>query len=255
MDRFTVSNIQYATILGAGHGIGLALVNAILAGCPKAHVFASYRDRSRAQDLIDANERYPERLTIDCVDPTQEESLAAFCQGITNKSPQMDLTINCVGVLNDSACRPEKSLHQVSMQSLTHSFAVNAAVTPLLAKELLPLIRRSPLAVFSSVSAKVGSIEDNSLGGWYGYRASKAALNMFLKNIAIECSHRSIRCIALALHPGTTRTSLSEPYLKNSKLKIHSASQTASNMLAVLEGKTLRDSGRFFSWDQTEIPW
>ena len=255
MDSFKLKKVQYSTILGAGHGIGLALVKTILTKSPKSHVFASYREKNHAQSLLEIKKIYPKRITLACVNPTKEASLESFYQVVASKASQMDLMINSVGVLNDLVCQPEKNLSKISIEALTHSFVVNSAVTPLFAKVFLPLIRKSPLSLFSSISAKVGSIEDNCLGGWYGYRASKAALNMFIKNISIEFSNRSIPCIALSIHPGTTETALSKPYIKKSKLKIHSTSETASNIFAVFEGKTLYNSGKFLSWDGTEIPW
>lgn len=255
MDSFKLKKVQYSTILGAGHGIGLALVRAILMESSESHVFASYREKNRAQSLLEMKKLYPNKLTLACVNPTKENSLESFYQVVAGKASQMDLMINCVGVLDDLVCHPEKILSKISMEALTHSFIINSAVTPVFAKTFLPLIRKSPLSLFSSISAKVGSIEDNYLGGWYGYRASKAALNMFIKNIAIEFSNRSIPCLALSIHPGTTKTALSEPYIKKSKLKIHSTSETASNILDVFEGKKLHNSGKFFSWDGTEIPW
>ena len=106
-----------------------------------------------------------------------------------------------------------------------------------------------------TISAKVGSISDNKLGGWYGYRASKSALNMFIKNISIEYKNRKAPCIALAIHPGTTDTELSKPFIARSKLTIHTPEQTAENILNVIDSKRLEDSGKFLSWDGTEIAW
>jgi NAD(P)-dependent dehydrogenase (short-subunit alcohol dehydrogenase family) len=111
------------------------------------------------------------------------------------------------------------------------------------------------LSVFATISAKVGSISDNRLGGWYAYRASKAALNMFIKNIAIEFARNKKKIILLSLHPGTTKTELSEPFTKNTKYQLHTPIETAKNLLSVIENKTLDDSGKFFSWDGEELPW
>ena len=252
---FTLKKVEAAAVCGAGHGIGLELTKTILEQQPNAQLFASYRNKDQAAGLLELQKAYGNRLKITCLKPTELGSLENFYNEISSRVKHLDLIINSIGVLHDEGCRPEKSLEQISLDRLIHSFTVNAAITPLLAKALLPLIRKSHFSLFASISAKVGSIEDNRLGGWYGYRASKSALNMFIKNIAIECQNRSIPCIALAIHPGTTKTSLSEPYIKNTKLKIHSPEETASNILSVLEGKTLHQSGKFYSWDHKEIPW
>ncbi len=120
----------------------------------------------------------------------------------------------------------------------------------------MPLLRPKSGSIFASISAKVGSIEDNRLGGWYGYRASKAALNMFLKTIAIEYSRRCPKTIVVALHPGTTDTRLSQPFQKNvPPEKLFPVSKTVNLLLEVLAGLKLADSGEFFSWDGSRLPW
>ena len=255
MDRFKLNHLQSAVVFGAGHGIGLSLAVQLLMTCPKAHIFASYREEHRARELFDLKDKHSDRMSIALVKPLEEDSLRSFHQELASKTDQVDLVLNCIGTLHDAHCRPEKSLSQITLQKLVHSFMINSAITPIIAKSFMPLLRKSPLSLFAAISAKVGSIEDNRLGGWYGYRASKSALNMFVRNIALECTHRSIPCIVLSLHPGTTETSHSRPYIKNSRLNIHSPSQTAVNLLTVLDGKSLQDSGKFFSWDDSEIPW
>ena len=255
MENFRIKNVKTAVIFGAGHGIGLALTKELLTKNVGVQIFASYRVKENAQNLMKLAETFPNRLNIVFLEPINESSRSDFFQCVSQKTDQVDLIFNCIGVLNDENCQPEKNLSQITVEKLIHSFTVNAALTPLLAKTFLPLISRSSISLFSTLSAKVGSIEDNHLGGWYGYRGSKAALNMFIKNIAIECSNRSIPCILLSIHPGTTTTSLSIPYIKNSKLKIHNPKETAVNILSVINNKNLSDSGKFFNWNNTEIPW
>jgi len=133
---------------------------------------------------------------------------------------------------------------------------VNSIGAVLLAKHLMPLLRHKEGSIFASISAKVGSIGDNRLGGWYGYRASKAALNMFLKTISIEYSRRCPKTIVVALHPGTTDTRLSQPFQKNVPPgKLFPVEKTVNLLLDVLASLKLADSGEFFSWDGSRLPW
>jgi NAD(P)-dependent dehydrogenase (short-subunit alcohol dehydrogenase family) len=162
---------------------------------------------------------------------------------------------NSVGVLQDDEVSPEKALTAVSADGLMRYFLVNAVVTPLIAKHAMPLLRGPRLSVFAALSARVGSIGDNRLGGWYGYRASKAALNMFVKTLSVEFSRRHNRCLFLALHPGTTRTPLAAPFIARTHYQVHEPQATAENLFSVVAGKTLAESGRFYAWDGQPIPW
>ena len=111
------------------------------------------------------------------------------------------------------------------------------------------------MGIFASISAKVGSIGDNQLGGWYGYRASKSALNMFIKTLAIEFDNRKIPAVVLAIHPGTTATELSRPYVSATKMTVHSVEKTADHILSILDQRNKQDSGKFLNWDGSELPW
>ena len=255
MENFQIEECEYVAVVGGGHGIGLALVERMLSALPKCHVFASYRREEKAQQLINLQSQYPNQLTTFQLDPVNEHQLENWSEQLSSLTERIDLVINCVGMLHDDQWKPEKSLRSLSFEQLAHYFAVNSAVTPVLAKHLLPLLKHKKLSMLVTLSAKVGSISDNRIGGWYGYRASKAALNMLLKTLSIEFTNRKTHCIALSLHPGTTATELSEPYTSLSKVKSNEPSVTAANLLRVLDGKTPADSGKFFSWDNTEIEW
>ena len=135
---------------------------------------------------------------------------------------------------------------------------INVVSTVLLAQVYKNFIKDANNPVFAALSAKVGSIEDNRMGGWYSYRISKAALNMTLKNIAIEYSRLNKKSCVCALHPGTTDTKLSEPFMRTAqkKYKIHSPSETAQHMINVIEkGQQARETGVFYSWDGQKLPW
>ena len=123
-------------------------------------------------------------------------------------------------------------------------------------KHLIPLLKHPERSILATISAKIGSIGDNQIGGWYGYRASKAALNMFLRTAAIEYKRTSPQTIMVMLHPGTTDTQLSKPFQRNvPPEKLFDRDRTATQLLQVLDQLTEKDSGEFFSWDGSRLPW
>ena len=219
-------------------------------------IFATYRDSNTASELLELQDRYSDRLKCLQVDITSESQIAAAIKQIQTEVKQLHLAIYCVGVLHDSKIAPEKSLRQINAENLIYSFQVNSVGAVLLAKHLMPLFKKTDPSIFASISAKVGSIGDNRLGGWYGYRASKAALNMFLKTTAIEYSRRCPKTIVVALHPGTTDTRLSQPFQKNvPEGKLFPVEKTVNLLTKVMSNLEQKDSGEFFSWDGTRLPW
>ena len=144
----------------------------------------------------------------------------------------------------------------INSDNLLRYFQINSIGAILLAKHIMSLLRHKEDSIFANISAKVGSIGDNRLGGWYGYRASKAALNMFVKTISIEYSRRCPKTIVVALHPGTTDTRLSQPFQKNvPPEKLFSVERTVTQLLSVMSGLDISNSGEFFSWDGQNLPW
>lgn len=243
-------------IVGASQGIGLGFVRHLLAAPEVSQVYATYRQADTAVKLLELLEQYPDRLSCISVDVTDEDQIAAMTENIRSQTRTLHLVINCVGVLHQGELQPEKSLRQINPDRLLHYFQVNSIPTILLAKHLASLLKHGDRSIFASISAKVGSIGDNQLGGWYGYRASKAALNMFLKTIAIEYQRTNPKTIVLALHPGTTDTRLSKPFQKNvPPEKLFPVERTVDQLLTVIEQRTLADSGQFFSWDGSQLPW
>lgn len=260
-----LSEIKQANVLvvGASQGIGLGFVRSLLQQEHIQHIFATYRNPDTAKQLLDlasqsgdceASRRH--RLKCLQVDITAESDIAAAVQQIQQSVKQIHLAIYCVGVLHDQNLTPEKSLRQINAENLIYSFQVNSIGAVLLAKHLMPLFNKTEPSIFASISAKVGSIGDNRLGGWYGYRASKAALNMLLKTTAIEYSRRCPKTIVVALHPGTTDTQLSQPFQKNVPTdKLFSVEHTVTLLSQVISDLSFKDSGKFFSWDGTKLPW
>ena len=249
------SDCANALIVGASQGIGLGFVKSLLQQDFKS-IYATYRNPDTADELLDLERQYGNRLKCLQVDITDESQIAAATKEIKNSVKQLHLAIYCVGVLHDRHLSPEKSLRQIEPEKLLYSFQVNSIGAVLLAKHLMPLFNKKEPSIFASISAKVGSIGDNRLGGWYGYRASKAALNMFLKTTAIEYSRRCPKTIVVALHPGTTDTRLSRPFQKNVPPgKLFPVEHTVDLLSKVISGLEIKDSGEFFSWDGTRLPW
>jgi NAD(P)-dependent dehydrogenase (short-subunit alcohol dehydrogenase family) len=219
-------------------------------------IYATYRNQDSAKELFSLKEQNKERLICLTMDITDESSIISGIQQISQQTNKIHLVIYCVGILYDGDLQPEKSLKQIIPENLIRYFQINSIGTVLLAKHIMPLLRHQENSMFAAISAKVGSIGDNSLGGWYGYRASKAALNMFLKTISIEYSRRCPKTIVVALHPGTTNTNLSQPFQKNVlPEKLFSVSKTVNQLLEVMANLELKNSGEFFSWDGNSLPW
>lgn len=253
MSYLNTSEIESAIIIGAGHGIGLALCRQLLVSNPKVIVYASYRQSHKAQSLFELQSHYPNRLNIYQVNPIIEEQLVEFKNSLNLKST--NLLINCIGTLQDEVVAPERSLRDIDINKLQHYFFINSSITPVIAKVFKSYFRGKHASCFCAISAKVGSIDDNAMGGWYGYRASKAALNMFLKNISLEFKRSAPNSVVLAIHPGTTVTELSKDFIQNTNLLLHTTDETAQNILNIIKNKDPKNTGDFVSWDQNIIPW
>ncbi|MEB3275212.1 MAG: SDR family NAD(P)-dependent oxidoreductase [Prochlorothrix sp.] len=247
--------LVYPTVLvaGASQGIGLGFVQALLQRSQTQRVFALYRNPDSASGLLALSDA---RLVTIQADLTQESEVAAAFEQIQSHTDRLHQVINCVGVLHGGDLRPEKSLRHIEADRLLQYFQTNSVSAVLLAKYLTPLLKHAEPSLFATISAKVGSIGDNRLGGWYGYRASKAALNMLMKTVAIEYGRVSPRTIVTVLHPGTTDTRLSQPFQRGvPPEKLFSVERTVTQLLHVMDQLTIADSGSFFSWDGSPLPW
>jgi NAD(P)-dependent dehydrogenase (short-subunit alcohol dehydrogenase family) len=251
-----MSSEKNILIIGASQGIGNGFVEQLISEDNIGHIFATYRTEESAQKLLSLKTLYPDKLTIIQVDVTVENDIQQAITVIKSQVNKLHFVINCVGILHENDLQPEKSLKHLNSENLLRYFQVNTIPTALFAKHLQPLLKHSQSSIFATISAKVGSIEDNKLGGWYGYRASKAALNMLIKNIAIEYSRVSKNTIVIALHPGTTNTQLSAPFQKNvPPEKLFSVSLCTQQLLSIINNITINDNGKFFSWDGNNLPW
>ncbi|RZK02283.1 MAG: SDR family NAD(P)-dependent oxidoreductase [Novosphingobium sp.] len=228
-----------AIVFGASGGIGGAF-EAVL---KDEGAFAEVRGFARS------------RTGADHVDLLDEGSIAAAAQRIGEGSPP-SLVIVATGLLHEGGQGPEKALRDLDPAWLAKVFAVNAIGPALVAKYVLPLLPRGERTVFAVLSARVGSISDNRLGGWHGYRASKAALNMLVRNLAIEERRRNDRGIVVSLHPGTVDTELSRPFRGNVQPgRLFDPERAALQLLDVIEELKPADSGKLFDYEKTEIPF
>ena len=186
-------------------------------------------------------------------DFTDEDSLIAAAQTLQEVGP-FDLILIATGLLQGEGISPEKNLRALSHESLAKSYEVNVIGPAMSAKYLAPLLRRDKKAVFAALSARVGSISDNRLGGWYAYRASKAALNMILKTLALETQRRFKNQLIIGLHPGTVDTALSKPFQGNvPEGKLFTPAFSAEQLLGVIDKLSEKDSGFLFDWAGEKI--
>lgn len=245
-----------ALIQGASRGIGLAITERLLADPRCGHVFATARHVD-SDGLLELEARHPGRVSRIVLDVGDDESIEAARALVADATDRLHLLFNVAGVLHDGeALFPEKRLQSLNRAALERSFTVNAFGPMLVGRAFLPLLNHGERAVLANMSARVGSIADNRLGGWYAYRAAKAAQNQFTRTLAVEAARSAKRLIVLALHPGTTDTALSGPFQKNvPPEKLFSVARTTEQLLDIIDGVTREDSGRFIAWDGRDIPW
>ena len=243
-------------IAGATGGIGLAFMQALASHPQVARLIGVARRATASPALAALAASHPERIVLcDCA-IGDEAALAGMTTRVQAVADRLHLVINTVGLLHEGVLQPEKTLAQVTLASLQASFAINAFAPILLAKALLPLLRHAEPAVFASLSARVGSIGDNRLGGWYSYRAAKAAQNQLLRTLAIELTRLNPQSIVLALHPGTVDTGLSKPFqARVATDRLFTPAFSATALLAVIATKKPSDSGSFHAWDDQPIDW
>lgn len=223
-------------VIGASGGIGAAFVRQ--AGVRGDTVIALARSLS-GEDHIDLED---------------EASIAAAAARLADRGLAPDRVIVATGLLHADGRGPEKSMKDLDAAWMARNFAVNTIGPALAAKHFIPLMPRKAPALFAAIGARVGSISDNRLGGWYGYRASKAALNQIVRTAAIELARIRPQAVCVALHPGTVDTDLSKPFQRGvPPEKLFTPAHSAGRLLAVLDALTPAQSGRIFAWDGAEI--
>lgn len=226
-------------IIGSSGAIGQAFQRAINQQHPDAHIWSFARSaKESAQEYF--------------IDIADENSIQNAAQIITDP---LDLVFVATGILSEGDIEPEKSLRDLSAEKFARLFQINTIGPALVAKYFTPKLNRASRSVFSALSARVGSIEDNRLGGWYAYRASKAALNMTLKNISIEVGRRNKAAIIIGLHPGTVDSQLSKPFQGNvPEEKLFNPDYSATKLLHVIENAQPDDTGKVFDFNGVQVP-
>ncbi len=224
-----------AVVVGAGGGIGAALLAGLEASGTYGQVIGLGRGSTPPLDLL------------------SEPSIAAAAASAA-AAGEIRLVLDATGFLHGAGFSPERSLRALDPAHMAHSYAINAIGPALLMKHFCPLLPRQGQAVFATLSARVGSIGDNRLGGWHSYRAAKAALNQLVRTASVEMHRSHPDAIVVALHPGTVATPLSAPFAK-SGLAVRPAAAAAADILAVVAGLGAGDTGGFFDHTGAPIPW
>lgn len=225
-----------ALVLGARGGIGHALVRSLEAEGRWRQVIGLARQSDPPLDITD------------------EASVAAAAAQVAREAPDLALVILATGFLHDARFQPEKAMRQLDPAHMAKAFAVNAIGPALAMKHLLPRLRRDGPALFAALSARVGSIGDNHLGGWWSYRASKAALNQLVRTAAAELRRANPGAAVVAIHPGTVESGLSAPFSK-AGLEVQAPEMAARRILAVLADLGPQQSGGFLDHRGEPVPW
>lgn len=239
------ANPARAAVIGASGGVGAAFVEALVADPAVETVYALSRSGAAAPGA--------RALSIDI---TEEASIAAAAAAMGAEGA-LDCVIVATGLLHDGeAVQPEKTFKALSAEAMMRVYAVNAVGPALVAKHLLPLLAADRKAVFATLAARVGSIEDNRLGGWHAYRASKAALVQLVRTLSIELGRTRPQAVCVALHPGTVDTGLSQPFQRGvPDDKLFTPARSVGAMLSVIDTLTPGDTGRQFAYDGAPVPF
>ena len=236
--------LKNIVIIGSAGALGNALTTQVSLSNPDAVVHAFSRKESLAKI---------KNISTHVIDYGSEISIESAALLASEDGP-IDLLIIATGILHDGEFTPEKSLKELSAEKLQHFFTANTILPALIAKHFTPYLNKTEQSVFAVLSARAGSISDNGLGGWYSYRASKAALNMIIKNVSIEVGRRNKKAVIVGLHPGTVDSNLTKPFKKNvPEGQLFTPDYSALKLLDVLFDLTPEDSGNFFAWDGEEI--
>lgn len=222
-----------ALVFGVSGGIGSNIYNNLKR--KKFEVYGFSRTTEPNNNII--SEKYLKDLSLKFIE----------------QNIKIKIFINAIGFLHNNYYSPEKKLQDINQEYMKKCFEINTIPTALMIKYFCPLMTKDEKSIFASISAKVGSISDNYLGGWYSYRASKAALNQIIKTSSIEQKRLNKNLIMVSVHPGTVNTRLSNPFI--GKKKVQTPSEAAIKIIDLLETLTLEDSGLFFDYNKNIIPF
>lgn len=234
--------MQNIVVFGATGSIGNAILNKLYMLYPNANIHA-FSQREPSIKLAG--------VSYSQIDYSCEDSIAKTAN---NFDKNLDLVFVATGILHNDGLSPEKSLKQISASNFEKIFAANTIFPALVAKHFIHKLNTKSKTIFTSISARVGSISDNHLGGWYAYRMSKAALNMFIKTAGIETARTNKNAVIVGIHPGTVDSELSKPFqARVPDGKLFTPEYSAEKLIEVLQNLTISDTGKCFAWDSKEI--
>ena len=224
---------KVALVFGVSGGIGSNIYSHLKR--KKFHVYGFSRTKEQNNNII--SEKYLKDLSLKFIE----------------QNIKIKIFINAIGFLHNNYYAPEKKLQDINLDYMKKCFEINTIPTALMIKYFCPLMTKEEKSIFASISAKVGSISDNYLGGWYSYRASKAALNQIIRTASIEQKRLNKNLIIVSVHPGTVNTNLSSPFV--GKRKVQTPAESATKIINLLENLSLEDSGLFFDYNHNIIPF
>ena len=235
--------MKSVAIIGSSGAIGRAFLDAYIADKEISNIYSISRTEVELND---------ERIIHINIDVTDEVSVKAAASKIGEN--RLDKLIVATGILHTELFGPEKSIKDIKIENFVKIFSVNAFGPALIGKYFLPLMKKDKKSIAAFLSARVGSISENKLGGWYAYRASKSALNQIIKNFSIESKRTNPTGIIIGLQPGTVKSKLSEPFQKNVKKgKLLLPKDSVKSLIRVIENVMQNDSGKIFDWKGEEI--
>jgi NAD(P)-dependent dehydrogenase (short-subunit alcohol dehydrogenase family) len=235
--------MKNVAIIGSSGAIGRAFLDAYIADKDISNIYSISRTEVKSND---------KRIIHINIDVTDEVSVKAAASKIEEN--RLDRLIVATGVLHTKSFGPEKSIKDIKIENFVKIFSVNTFGPALIGKYFLPLMTKDQKSIVAFLSARVGSISDNKLGGWYAYRASKSALNQIIKNFSIEAKRTNSSGIIIGLQPGTVKSKLSEPFQKNVKKgKLFLPEDSVDSLVKVIENVMQNDSGKIFDWEGEEI--
>ena len=230
-----------ALVIGIG-GIGRSIADHLRENAPKLDVYECGRNITNQKGIF--------------LDLEDDNSFVSFENQLSLFNQPIRLVINTSGFLHSDIIKPEKRLSNVNRSTIIKNFSVNSIAPILIAKSIEKFIRPEVPFSYASLSARVGSIGDNRLGGWYSYRASKAAQNQFLKTLSVEWRRKFPNSVVSLLHPGTCDTQLSKPFQSSvPKDKLFTPKQSAEYLISIISNQGPSDTGKFLAWDSSVIPW
>jgi NAD(P)-dependent dehydrogenase (short-subunit alcohol dehydrogenase family) len=235
--------MKNVAVIGSSGAIGRAFLDAYIQDKNISNIYSISRTKVNSKD---------ERIIHINIDVTDEVSVKAAASKIEEN--RLDRLIVATGILHTKSFGPEKSIKDIKIENFVKIFLVNTFGPALIGKHFLPLMTKDQKSIVAFLSARVGSISENKLGGWYAYRASKSALNQVVKNFSIEAKRTNPSGIIIGLQPGTVKSKLSEPFQKNVKKgKLLLPEDSVKSLIKVIENVMLSDSGKIFDWEGEEI--